>query len=511
MMRTKPLRGQVADAPAIKRSAKSGLERTDFVCLAKNGWGDGLNSYAHTMAWYREHIYVGTSRATLAMVKVNVPPPALTHWPVNAPDNVYDLDRRAVIWRFDPRRSYWEKVFVSPMVEGVQGDIVARDIGYRGSAVFKGQDDPEAALYVCTWSSSKGQPPIIMRTRNGLVLEQLPRPLWGNQVNTFRTLVPFKDCLFTTPTGSTQGYGQAQECVGSRPVVYVSDHPGAGIWREANVPGFGDADNMTIFEMATFNDHLYAGTINPVSGFLIWKTRAEGEPPYHWQKVVTDGAYRGKLNQVAVSMCPFNGALYIGSGIVNGGYDRRYKIGPAASEMIRVHADDTWDLIVGEARLTPVGLKYPLSDQGAGFDNFFNGYFWRMAVHDGHLYLGTYKWNQLLPYMPIHDWPDAMQFLLEARGVEDLIHSSGGFDLWCTRDGVEWEAVTRTGFDNPYNWGVRTMVSTAFGLFIGTANPFGPEIAIKKNGGWMYQKNSQGGLEVWLGCKAPRTAGMPAL
>jgi hypothetical protein len=58
----------------------------------------------------------------------------------------------------------------------------------------------------------------------------------------------------------------------------------------------------------------------------------------------------GGLNQAAVSMIGFRDALYVGTGIQNGGYDWRNKIGPAAAEIIRVNADGSWDIIVGNAR-----------------------------------------------------------------------------------------------------------------------------------------------------------------
>ena len=75
----------------------------------------------------------------------------------------------------------------------------------------------------------------------------------------------------------------------------------------------------------------------------------------------------------------------------------------------------------------------------------------------------------------------------------------GGFDLWRSRDGVQWLPVTRSGFRNPYNWGVRSMVSTPHGLFVGTANPFGPEVSVGKPGDGVYRANPRGGTEIWHG------------
>lgn len=489
---------EAGDGNAQKIAEQRPLCREDFECLSSGGFGDGWNHYAHCMIWFKDHLYVGSSRAIMAMIKVNDPPPNLTFWPINSPDDVYDIDRRAHIWRFDPRAQYWQQVYQSPMVEGRSGQIVARDIGYRGAAVYQGPQDEEPCLYICTWSPSRGQPPMIMRSVDGLTFEPIPRPSWGDNVNTFRTLVPFKGCLFTTPTGSTAGYGKAQECVGGAPVIYVCHDPQSGIWREASVPGFGDPNNVTTFEMTVYNGFLYAGTINAENGYQIWKTRAEGEPPYEWTLVVTHGAYRGNLNEIAVSMCELGGLLYIGSGIVNGGYHRLAKVGPAAGEIIRLHPDDSWDLVIGNPRVTPDGLKFPLGHMGPGFDNFFNGYIWRMFVHEGYMYVGTFKWSTLMPYIPLELWPMPAQFLVEVRGLDE-IEQSAGVDLWCTNNGEIWHPVTRNGFDNKYNWGIRGMAPTPYGLFIGTANPFGPEVALKTPDGWEYQFNPAGGLEVWWG------------
>ena len=41
------------------------------------------------------------------------------------------------------------------------------------------------------------------------------------------------------------------------------------------------------------------------------------------------------------------------------------------------------------------------------------------------------------------------------------------------------------------------MVSTPIGLFVGTANPFGPEVAVQLRGRLVYVPNPRGGAEVW--------------
>ena len=311
--------------------------------------------------------------------------------------------------------------------------------------------------------------------------------------------------VHTSPTGSNVA-GQAMDSVGSETVIYCSDDLQTGVWKAACSEGFGDPNNLTVFEMGTFNGHLYAGTVNP-QGLQLWKTNGEGGPPYQWKKVLTEGAFRGPLNEVVVSMCEFRGALYVGTGIVNGGYHRANRVGPGAAEVLRVWPDDSWELIVGQSRNTPEGMKLPLSGHSAGFDNIFGGYVWRMCVHGEYLYAGTYSWANMLPYLPFNMWPEDVLRMINIWGIDYLQREYGGVGLFRTHDGVRWEPVTRSGFENKFNWGIRNFASTPYGLFVGTANPFGQRIAARLDGEWQYIDNNRGACEIYLGAPRPGSSG----
>ena len=475
--------------------AGPGLEQFQFRMVASGGFGDPLNSYAHTMAWFRDRLYIGTTRANLCLIKEHLALPLLC-WPVKCPPDLYDLDLRAQIWRYDPADGRCTRVHVSPMVVGRTGQTVPREIGFRGIAVYQAPSDPAPALYLSTWAPSRALGSIILRSVDGEEFVPVSEPgLVGDaEVSSFRSLVPFKGRLFTSATGMVSGKPNL-----GIPVIYENADPGNEPWRPVNVPGFGSPANVTVFEIIPFNGFLYTGTVNIARGYEIWKTRAEGTPPYRWKRVIERGAYRGPLNEGVASMCEFRGALYVGSGIQNGGYDRANKIGPGAPELIRIHPDDTWDLLIGQERDTPHGTYSPLSGLGPGANDGFNGYFWRMAVFDGWLYLGTYNWSCFLPYFRPSPSPDLIERVGRWIGVDNIVKFEGGFDLFRSRDGVEWIPVTTTGFGNPYNYGARTMVAEGPGLFIGTANPFGPEVAIRTRLGWTYVPNARGGAELWLG------------
>ena len=140
------------------------------------------------MAWFDGALYVGTTRANLCSIKA-ARPPGLTFWPVQCPDDVYDIDRRAEIWKFDPAVGAWHRAYRSPLVEPRPGFRVARDIGYRGMSVFQGASDDAPALYVCTWSPSKSeQPSIVLRSEDGYNFNPVKRQEADPGVNTLIAL-----------------------------------------------------------------------------------------------------------------------------------------------------------------------------------------------------------------------------------------------------------------------------------------------------------------------------------
>ena len=468
-----------------------GFSQNDFKRISQGGFGDGLNNYAHSMAWFKEHLFVGTTRGNFPLMKARLPI-GLDPWPVECPENPFDLDLNAEIWRYSLQSDNWERVYKSPVIIGSHGKPIPRELGYRGMLVYQADENDAPRLYISTWSPAKGPGPLLLQSEDGIKFEASCEPgLIGLPVTTIRTITQFKGRLYTTPAGSRGGNPN----VSSHSIVYESKAPAQGQWAPVSDFGFGDTGNKTVFEMVSFNDHLYVGTFN-LEGYQIWRTNAEGKPPYRFEKVIERGAYRGAFNQCVLSMYPFKGALYIGSGIQGGGVDRQNKIGPASPELIRIFPDGHWDLIVGEARKTPDGYKTPLSGYLPGFDNFFNGYFWRMCEHDGWLYLSTFDWSAILGYAQRDTWPEAFVNIVNQLGEQFIMESQSGFDLYRSFDGETWVPVTTNGMGNPYNIGLRTMVSTPYGLFLGTANPFGPKVMPLS--GDRYIHNPHGGCEIFF-------------
>jgi len=476
--------------------AAQGLAGREFACIARNGFGDPGNAYCHAMGWFRDRLYVGTTRHTLFGCSPYDRGMEMEIWPVEVPDVPWEVDWRAQIWRFDPDECRFENVFVSPTTPGSRGFDVATNVGFRDMAVYQGRSDPSPALYITSWGSHMGVGPSLVRSFDGVEFERVGLDTIAQFANkTLRPLATFRGRLFTANAGQV-GKTDADQRGG---MILVSEDPGRGQWELASEPYFGDPKNLAVFDLAEFNGHLYAGTFNPYDGFHIWKTDAEGKPPYKWKKVIGDGAGRGRLNEGAITLCEFRGALYAGTGIYNCGYDRLHNVGPASPELIRLHPDDSWELVVGDPRLTSHGLKAPVSGFMSGFNNPFAGYAWRLCAHDGAIYASTAVWSPWLPFARRHRWPKSLRETWSRKREEQLLEQYGGFDLWQSSDGDRWQPVTLNGFNNRFNMGARTMVSSPRGLFVGTVNQFGPKVARQRAAGWRYEPNDQAGAEVWWG------------
>ena len=158
-------------------------------------------------------------------------------------------------------------------------------------------------------------------------------------------------------------------------------------------------------------------------------------------------------------------------------------VGLAAAELIRIYPNDRWDVVVGDARFTADGLKVPLSGIGAGFEDENNTAFWAMNVFDDVLYVGTHH----------------CQSFRDALSEEEVI--GGGLQLWATRDGEAWEAVTMDGFDDPFSTGVRTLLPPPFGLFLGISTHREVQQRWSRRTGRPIQVPGSG-LSVWLGRNA---------
>ncbi|MGZ4249858.1 MAG: hypothetical protein ACXVUE_16315, partial [Solirubrobacteraceae bacterium] len=423
--------------------------------IAKGGFGDPQNSYAWSMAWFKGALYVGTARSAACVERATIayylPWGAYysTHpeQRVTCPRSIDDADLRAEIWRYKPDTRRWRLVYRSPTVPNPEapGRRIARDIGYRGMTVLPLPDGGSALAVAGVTADefipalARRHPPRILLTTDGTHFRAVRgRPgvihtTYGPQRPMgYRTMVVLDGTLYVTASAGLTGDG----------VVLRVRHP------TGRSPSFTQVSpkDLSVFELRPFAGHLYAGTGDARSGYGVWRTH--GRRPMRWEPVVTDGAGRGSTITSVVSMATYRGGLYVGA---SGWGASAFP----SSELIRIAPDGGWDVIVGNARTVGGSVKAPLSHLGDGFGNPFNNHFWRMDVDHGALLLGTNDWSWSLNGQP---------------GADALLRSQFGFDLYGTCDGNDWWRATSNGFGRPWDFGVRTMVSSPAGLFLGTTN-----------------------------------------
>jgi hypothetical protein len=431
--------------------------------IAPEGFGDRQNSWAWSMAWYNGKLLVGTARSEQCItdlseheVDPNEP------YPPKDPDIICPQDPTqpgpnlllagAEIWSFDPTSATWTMVFQSPLTIPVPGSnptlMVPPDIGFRDMFIYEEANGTEA-LYVGGCSSQAIHQGIpggrLLRSTDGVNFAPIPQDpgtFMGNLDNT---------CFRGMQTLNGQFFAMAVDWKGQGTVI------------QSPTPWLGDNTFQQIsspvtpaYEIGIFNNRLYVTFVNrdTGNGFSVQYTNPVGNLPYTYTTVLPSGGYRTPDgNPIALSMQVYDGDLYVGGdGVRNG-----VPLTDQGAELFRIHSDNTWDLIAGSTRTTsPIGPINPLSGLDVGFSWFLNQHMWRMAVHDSRLYVGTFDESVLL------------RFNKGASAWEPEY----GFDLWWTQDGTYFSQVDQQGFGDPYNMGVRSMISTPLGLFLGSANPF---------------------------------------
>jgi hypothetical protein len=123
--------------------------------------------------------------------------------------------------------------------------------------------------------------------------------------------------------------------------------------------------------------------------------------------------------------------------------------------------------VVGPPRAVPSPgggseWKFPISGLDAGFGHTLNDHAWQMDDPYRFLYIGTYNASIAFKDDPVYG---------------QLLRHNMGAHLYRTREGWYYSPVTTTGFANlgdpnggRFDYGIRTMVSTPHGAFLGTAN-----------------------------------------
>lgn len=461
------------------------------------------NNYVWSMEEMGDYIYAGTARNIVhslllfagEMIGEEIPVP-----PELEPD---DVDNSGEIWRYHKNgRLGWERVYKAPPEP--------MNIGFR---FMKRYTTPggETALYAAALTPLSPRL-LIMKSTYGKHWYPLDSGITGYSA---RYMAEHRGKLYM---GALPFLGLGET------LLFASEDPEGKGWQLIDVNGEpGKNPRGSVDLILSYNNRLYVGTVQP-DGFEIWRTQGALPEKDDWKLVVDKGAGDAR-NEHPWAIGVFQDHIYIGTAIeaaVFSADPEQEIVAPKGFDLIRVDKDDNWELVAGGTPVVPTepvtGTRgTPLSGYSSGFGNISNAYCWQIQAQEKELYLGTFSWSVLIPsFIPL--LPEILKILAALEGGEEIAANMGftkeeltktalaickpnvnklleclahlimalgyevfGFDLWKTRDGVHWEAVTLNGFGNPHNYGIRMLfLSEDKTLYIGTANPFqGCEVWVK--------------------------------
>jgi len=495
--------------------------------------GDRNNSYAWSMEVLPQtdgdYLYVGSNR-NLAyfiyggsyMTSEQIEDLSLNYLSGDLPyEQPGATDFRAKIFRYKlDGTEPWEEVYQSP-IQFVSGDVtIGKESGFRGMQTYApaGQDP---ALFAVTFNEGVSKPVCrVLKFPSDFTPGGTPEEVFTDATGSLRGITIHDGKLFV----GTDGYKDTV------PSVWCSENPVSNdSWSPVLFPWDVTTSNRSgVWDLISYNGYLYVfATTRVYKGRYV----GMGEPGtnsqgWTWETIVgsklSQGAKypRGLGNPNIAAMSPFpfsvdgrdyvyvttfaNMPLALGylaaamNGVVSPdvAFARFFAMLDPA-QVYRFDENDDWEMIIGDLDKN----VYPTSDDwgtlegtpvfgsrlgnyGAGFYNpsleqilagddtnlSFNQYTWWMDTYDGNLYCTTFDYRVFTRY--IRDLTSDPTVIERLDMVDRLNTNPMGFDLYVTKDGINWSAVTRDGFGDPYNYGGRTLKSTPEGLFVGTGNPF---------------------------------------
>lgn len=117
--------------------------------------------------------------------------------------------------------------------------------------------------------------------------------------------------------------------------------------------------------LALTEDGLWISVADPMAGFDLFHADLT-DPGAAPQRVLARGAHRFAVNAAISAVRPATGTLLVGTAALSA---PRQPLGSWGAELISVETSGRWDLIMGQPRFSPDGLKLPASASMPGFDD----------------------------------------------------------------------------------------------------------------------------------------------
>ncbi|MCB0188370.1 MAG: hypothetical protein KDE31_29070, partial [Caldilineaceae bacterium] len=262
-------------------------------------------------------------------------------------------------------------------------EVIGADFGRVYNYAIADLQEFKGQLYAGTWhwnwDEEKSDGGELWRSTDGVMWSTVITGGFGAVTNQGITqLIVFQDQLYAT-TAIDGINGQMQ--------LWRSATGDANDWQQITGGPFANSDNAAAATLELYQDHLYLGTYNNVTGGELWRS-SDGS---QWTQV-NNGGWGGVQTTAIASLEAFNGALYVGTrNLVTGG------------EIWRSVDGATWEAVAT-----------------AGFGNPNNGRFYNLT-----------NWNRQF-YVLVGN---------EATGAE----------VWRSNDGASWDQISDAGWGDSNN------------------------------------------------------------
>lgn len=422
------------------------------------------NSYAWSMAELGNYIYVGTSRNMISSFNT-----AFTESPNLPPSLVTGLDNNAEIWRYKKDGSCpWEKVFKTNPNDKIYG--------FRAMITHK--SNKSCAIY----AASMGEKVYVFKSIDGVHFKKVNTSNVSGTSS--RAFASFNGRLYMATL--EEGIG------GNSPYLYESKDPEYEPFKlviNSNSKEFiaNDNPNGAIDDLSVFNNRLYLST-GTSDGAEIWRSNNTNPKNNDWT-LVADKGFGDSLNTNIMSTGVFKDYLYVA-------VTKKFPLSlfvPLSFDLIRIDKNDNWEVVVGGKPIIPscpsTGMRNKsLSGFNSGFNSLFNIYGWQIKEFKDNLVITTYDSSTNIrtfitsfeynkeAYIKSFGYENYIKLLNSYKKIYKLLckfNYPKGFDIYTSKDGLNFSPVILDGLNDPNNYGGRTLLlSCENKLYVGTANPF---------------------------------------
>lgn len=238
----------------------------------------------------------------------------------------------------------------------IEGSAFLPDKTLRERLGVSTSSKPDPSLFVVVDGSD--EPVIAMLDDGGA-----PAMLWAGGLHPSAIAVDESNAHFVSLLGALSGSSDLPRAVLQSDVPIDSFRPIAVDIRDLRLsPG------RRISAIASNLGYLYAAIADPIAGCDLYRRSLDAPEP-GWTMVFSRGASRFALNAAVSAIARYGDCLLVGTAAMATG---AFSGGNRGPELLIVEPDGSWDLIIGQMRLSPEGLRIPASALPPGLDSVRN-------------------------------------------------------------------------------------------------------------------------------------------